>query len=161
MQVRNLLSIAVFTGAVLGLVVAQRAGDSVKPGGPLVAASAVAAPPGTLSRASEVIGATVYGRNGAELGSVRDLVLGPSGQVVGLVVGIGGFFGLGGKQFAVSFSQAEIVKSHDGSLDGVRLDLSHAQAESAPPFTGEYIDVLQAPKGNAPANDTGRNRNVM
>jgi sporulation protein YlmC with PRC-barrel domain len=55
-------------------------------------------------RAHKLIGATVYDRNNQKIGSVQDLVLNRDGAVAQVVVDVGRFLGMGGKNVAVKFS---------------------------------------------------------
>lgn len=51
--------------------------------------------PASGTRASNLIGAKVITGGDEELGSVNDLVIDRDGQVVGVVIGVGGFLGMG------------------------------------------------------------------
>lgn len=46
-------------------------------------------------RASELIGKEVRGSNNEDIGDVNDVLIGQNGQVRGVIVGVGGFLGLG------------------------------------------------------------------
>src|SRR6266446_6435422 len=55
-------------------------------------------------RAHKMIGAAVYDRNNQKIGSVQDLVLNKDGSVADVVVDVGRFLGMGGRNVAVKFS---------------------------------------------------------
>ena len=55
-------------------------------------------------RASKMIGSTVYDVQNRKIGSVQDLVLDKSGKVDAVVVDVGSFLGMGGKNVAISLS---------------------------------------------------------
>lgn len=60
--------------------------------------------------ASNIIGQTVYnssGDDGENIGSVTDLVISPDGDVEAIVVGVGGFLGIGRKDVALEYDVAE------------------------------------------------------
>ena len=60
--------------------------------------------------ASKVIGKAVYNGTGDEaqkIGSVNDLVITPDGQVQALVIGVGGFLGIGQKDVAIEYDLAQ------------------------------------------------------
>lgn len=62
---------------------------------------------GQLASAEQMLGKSVVGRDGNEIGEVEDVILDPtSGQARQLVIGSGGFLGIGEKQIAVDFQQA-------------------------------------------------------
>jgi sporulation protein YlmC with PRC-barrel domain len=52
-------------------------------------------------RASKMIGSAVYDVQNRKIGKVRDLVLDSSGQIATVVVDVGSFLGMGGKNVAV------------------------------------------------------------
>src|SRR4051794_4921060 len=47
--------------------------------------------------ASNLIGSTVYSNNNENVGDINDIIIGNDGRVQGVVVGVGGFLGLGEK----------------------------------------------------------------
>jgi sporulation protein YlmC with PRC-barrel domain len=55
-------------------------------------------------RASKMIGSAVYDVQNRKIGSVRDLILDKSGKVDAVVVDVGSFLGMGGKDVAISIS---------------------------------------------------------
>ncbi|QJE72487.1 PRC-barrel domain containing protein [Aerophototrophica crusticola] len=64
--------------------------------------------------AQELMGKTVVGANGQELGEVSDVVLDPStGQAKQLVISSGGFLGIGERTVAVDMTQAQIQPGQD------------------------------------------------
>lgn len=60
---------------------------------------------------SELVGATVYAANGERVGDVSDLVIDGSGRISGVVIGVGGFLGMGEKNVAVDY--ASVLKGKD------------------------------------------------
>ena len=56
----------------------------------------------TLAR-DRLIGAKVYNRDGVAVGDIEDLVLGPNNQVIGVIIGVGGFLGVGEKKIGVQY----------------------------------------------------------
>jgi sporulation protein YlmC with PRC-barrel domain len=63
--------------------------------------------------ASNIIGETVYNGTGDDaenIGSVNDIVIAPDGQIKAIVVGVGGFLGIGQKNVALEFSLAQWVE---------------------------------------------------
>ena len=62
-------------------------------------------------RASKIIGSSVYDRNNEKIGSVQDIILGSGGKVNSVVVDVGTFLGMGGKNVAVHMD--EIKTDHD------------------------------------------------
>jgi len=101
----------------------------------------------TDALASRVINAKVYSgpdADAAEIGYVKDLVLGASGQISAVVLGVGGFLGAGEKNVAVAYSQVQWALASDGSLRGV-LNSSKDALAAAPDFKfPDYTAIAQA-----------------
>ena len=59
--------------------------------------------------ASKLIGTTVVSTNNESIGDVNDVILDRNGQVMAVVVGVGGFLGIGEKDVAVPFASLEFA----------------------------------------------------
>ncbi|MBI5263537.1 MAG: DUF4142 domain-containing protein [Bradyrhizobium sp.] len=57
---------------------------------------------------SKLRGTTVYGANDANVGEINDIILTTDGRIAAVVVGVGGFLGIGEKDVAIPFSQINI-----------------------------------------------------
>jgi sporulation protein YlmC with PRC-barrel domain len=60
--------------------------------------------------ASTLMGASVYNSvtaDGQTIGNVNDLVMDKDGKIVSLIVGVGGFLGIGSKNVAIDYSQVK------------------------------------------------------
>ncbi|WP_163265689.1 PRC-barrel domain-containing protein [Chelativorans alearense] len=67
--------------------------------------------------ASNIIGEAVYngtGEDAENIGSVRDLVIDKEGNVEAIVVGVGGFLGIGQKEVALEYDLAQWSEQQDG-----------------------------------------------
>jgi len=84
--------------------------------------------------ANEFIGKTVYTTANENVGEINDLVFGTDGKIVGVVIGVGGFLGIGEKDVLVSLESVRMTKA-DGS-DTVQLvvDANKEALENAPGF---------------------------
>jgi sporulation protein YlmC with PRC-barrel domain len=60
-------------------------------------------------RASKVVGLNVYNDNNESLGSINDLLMDKSGSIKGVVIGVGGFLGVGEHLVAVSYDKIKFV----------------------------------------------------
>jgi sporulation protein YlmC with PRC-barrel domain len=83
--------------------------------------------------ASNIIGATVYGPDGKDVGDVSDMLLSQEGQVSGVVIGVGGFLGIGEKSIAVPFTAVMKTADENGKIK-LSVNLTKDQVESAPDF---------------------------
>jgi sporulation protein YlmC with PRC-barrel domain len=97
-------------------------------------------------RASKLIGLNVYNEGNEKLGDVNELILDKNGKVAAVVIGVGGFLGMGEHDIAVSMDKLKFVE------EPLRTS-STAPATSRDATTGT---------STAPANTTppARNANV-
>ncbi|MGZ9085754.1 MAG: PRC-barrel domain-containing protein [Rhodoplanes sp.] len=58
---------------------------------------------------SDLEDTTVYGANNETIGEISDVLIDRNGKVVAVIVGVGGFLGIGEKDVAVPFEAIEIV----------------------------------------------------
>jgi sporulation protein YlmC with PRC-barrel domain len=79
-------------------------------------------------RASELIGSTVYDVQNQNIGSVKDVIVNPNGRVSAIVIDVGAFLGIGGKNVAVALND---IKTDN---DRLTLDRSKDQLKSAEPY---------------------------
>src|SRR3569623_3841416 len=108
--------------------------------------------------ATRVLNSKVYSGTAAdapEIGYVKDIVLGASGQISAVVLGVGGFLGAGEKNVAVAYSQIQWALAQDGSVRGSLNSTKDALA-AAPDFKfPDYTAIAQAGASsnpNAPAS---------
>ncbi len=76
--------------------------------------AAVTAPAPALSqtgqwRASKLVGLNVYNEQNEKLGDISEILLDQSGKVQGVVIGVGGFLGLGQHDILVTFDKLKWV----------------------------------------------------
>jgi sporulation protein YlmC with PRC-barrel domain len=87
--------------------------------------------------AKNLMGSPVMTPDGKKIGVVKDLIIGPQGQVSGLVIASGSFLGLGGKSVGVSASKVSIEsgpKSGKGDDTMVLVRLTQNDIQAAPEF---------------------------
>jgi sporulation protein YlmC with PRC-barrel domain len=94
-------------------------------------------PPESLSgakvmSASDFMGKRVYTRNGDDIGEVNDLIVTDNGGVQAVVLGVGGFLGIGEKDVAVSMASIEMMQ--DGSNVRLVVDGTKEQFNAAPTY---------------------------
>ena len=95
--------------------------------------------------ASDLLGQTVY--NGAtdeaeSVGDINDVVMGPDGNAEAVVIGVGGFLGIGEKEVAVDFTKISWI-DRDGSR-WLIIEASKEELEGAPDFDRTAFDVEPA-----------------
>lgn len=85
--------------------------------------------------AEDLLGATVYNGADESVGDINDLIIGLDGTVEGVVIGVGGFLGLGEKNVAVEMASLDVV-DNDGSPRLV-TSASKADLEAADGFVSK------------------------
>ena len=116
--------------------------------------------------ATNLIGETVYNGTGSDaenIGDVNDVVIGSNGQVDSVVIGVGGFLGIGEKNIAVKYADLKWAEK-DGDrwivVDATKDQLQALAAfDSRPyePVAPAATDTAMAPApADNSATDTGR-----
>jgi PRC-barrel domain len=62
-------------------------------------------------------GSEVIGPDNASIGSVSDLLFDRTGKIIGVVVGVGGFLGIGTKNVAIDMSAFNVMPADTGNKD--------------------------------------------
>lgn len=83
-------------------------------------------------RSSQMIGMPVFDQTNERIGSITDLVIDQSGAVQAVIIGVGGFLGMGEKIIAVSLQKMTILRDDNG--DKAIVMLSKPEIELAPSF---------------------------
>jgi sporulation protein YlmC with PRC-barrel domain len=110
--------------------------------------------------ATRLMGASVYESTAADaqsIGSINDLVIGNNGQVEAVVVGVGGFLGIGQKNVALSYPQLQWSMRNGQPV--IVAAMTKDQLQNAPTFDTAAIDtsanannsMAQAPVTTNPA----------
>lgn len=120
--------------------------------------------------ATEIIGKQVYSSGAADaehIGDVNNLVIGENGEVAAVIIGVGGFLGIGEKNVAVNYAELEWVTAEDNTERFV-LPTSKDALQSAPDFettdpgTTAPADPSAPPPADQPADATApANNNAM
>jgi sporulation protein YlmC with PRC-barrel domain len=88
-------------------------------------------------RASKLVGVSIYGPNDESIGKVDEVIVDASGATKAVVIGVGGFLGMGKKDVALPFSQ---VKWSDKPVP-----------PKTPPPSAGMAGGAAAPAGTSPA----------
>jgi sporulation protein YlmC with PRC-barrel domain len=76
---------------------------------PAATTSVAPAAQSDIWRASKLIGLNVYNDQNEKLGDISEILLDKSGKVDGVVIGVGGFLGMGQHDIKVEFSKLKFV----------------------------------------------------
>jgi sporulation protein YlmC with PRC-barrel domain len=99
-------------------------------------------------RASKIVGLSVYNDNNESLGTINDLLTDKSGSIKAVVIGVGGFLGVGEHLVAVPFEKIKFVNepvAYTGAAGGPNT----AGSRPAPSTTTGAANT-----GTAPATST-------
>jgi len=88
----------------------------------------------TALLAKDLMGAEVFGSDGKKVGKVEDLILDEQQKISGVVVGVGGFLGIGEKQVGLNWQQAKVMESPDTTTKKIMINLTKADLQAAPAF---------------------------
>jgi hypothetical protein len=98
--------------------------------------------------ASQFIGQPVTNEAGESIGNINDLLFDKSGRVGNVVIGVGGFLGIGEKNVAMAYDALSITADANGKRV-VQIAVSKAQLQSAPDFKATEKTVYMRAKERA------------
>ena len=101
-------------------------------------------------RASKIVGVNVYNNNNENVGSINDLLMDKSGAIKAVVIGVGGFLGMGEHLVAVSFDKIKFVDEPvytAASTNNTRPPSTATNPPTSPPST---TTTGAAPSTNTP-----------
>ena len=96
--------------------------------------------------ASDLMGATIHSPSDESIGEVGDMIVDLDGTVQGVVIGVGGFLGMGEKAVAIEMSSLELTPPDDTGEMRLTLSTTREELEAAPEFVtmGEQRDAEAA-----------------
>jgi hypothetical protein len=110
-MIRTLL----LTTAISGFLISDTLSQSTTGGGAGDTAKFVASQSANQLVFSKFKGTDVVGPNDESIGGVSDLMFDKSGKILGVVVGVGGFLGIGQKNVAMDMGAFQIVPASSGA----------------------------------------------
>jgi hypothetical protein len=97
-----------------------------------------------LIGSDKVEGTTVYDARGEKMGSIERVMINKrSGQVAYAVLSFGGILGLGSDYYPIPWNSLK----YDTTLGGYRTDITEAQLQGAPKYSGEQWDWEDRERG--------------
>jgi sporulation protein YlmC with PRC-barrel domain len=88
----------------------------------------------TQLRAEDLMGIPVIGSGDEEIGKVEDLIFDEQEKITGVVIGVGGFLGIGKKEVGLDWDQAKLEEDQDSGKKKIVISLTKADLEAAPDF---------------------------
>ena len=89
-------------------------------------------------RASKLIGTTVRNPAGETIGDINEILVDKSGKVAAVVVGVGGFLGMGEREVALAFESLQMTRDKDGK-DLLTVNATKDTLRAAPAWTWPRI----------------------
>jgi sporulation protein YlmC with PRC-barrel domain len=87
-------------------------------------------------RASTLIDTKVTNAAGETIGDINDVLIDKDGKVAAVVLGVGGFLGVGERHAAVTFSSLQLTRDANGN-PLVRVDVTKDQLKAQPEWKWE------------------------
>jgi sporulation protein YlmC with PRC-barrel domain len=86
-------------------------------------------------RGSKLIGSSVYGPDDKSIGEIDDVIVASNGQIKAVVVGVGGFLGVGQKDVAVPFNSLNVSrKPNSNAIAKITVSYGKDELKKAPKF---------------------------
>jgi sporulation protein YlmC with PRC-barrel domain len=67
-------------------------------------------------RASKLIGTKVVNSANETIGDINEIVLGKNGEVAAIIIGVGGFLGMGEREVAINFESLRMSRDSNNNL---------------------------------------------
>lgn len=95
-------------------------------------------------RASKLIGTAITGPDDARIGDINDVLLDSNGNVHAVVIGVGGFLGIGEKEVAVPFNKLTVTPTAAGDrIEKITVSYRKEELQNAPTF--QWIAAANTP----------------
>jgi sporulation protein YlmC with PRC-barrel domain len=100
-------------------------------------AAAIPAREPTMVLGSSLLNMSVYGPDDSSIGEVEEILIKSDGKIESLVVGVGGFLGIGEKNVALPMERFKVIPQADGQAR-INVSASEDELRNAPEFNGVY-----------------------
>ena len=110
-------------------------------------------------RGSKLVGVNIYGQNNEKIGDVNEVLIDRKGNADAIVVGVGGFLGIGEKDVALPFSAVEWkYDRNDLSTASTNRPTTTGTTTANPPASGSMATNPPAAGAPATTGTTAANR---
>jgi sporulation protein YlmC with PRC-barrel domain len=111
--------------------------------------------PPDLMRGSQLMGIDVYGADNQKIGDIDEVLVDRQGKIHGLVVGVGGFLGIGQKDVAIPFDQVQWMSNQEVQASAGTGQRGTNTADTTVPSTATGGAGQPATTGSTAAGTTG------
>ena len=80
-------------------------------------------------RASKLIGVNVYNQQNEKLGEINELIVDRSGRVAGVIMGVGGFLGMGERDVLVTMDRLQFRDDDTGTTTGTGANRTNTTSD--------------------------------
>ncbi len=91
-------------------------------------------------RASKLMGVKVTNAANETIGDINEILIDKSGKVAAVVIGVGGFLGMGERHAAVAFSALQMTRDKDNNAL-IKVNITKEQLKSAPEWAWRAASV--------------------
>jgi sporulation protein YlmC with PRC-barrel domain len=81
---------------------------------------------------NDYVNKDIYNRAGEQLGTIKDVLVGPDGKMTAAIINVGRYLGIGDKEIAVPFSAIQQQRSDSGQR--IVIDATKDNLQAAPIF---------------------------
>jgi len=160
------------TAALSGLLISDSFSQSSTSGGAGDSAKFVASQSADQFVFSKFKGSDVVGPNDESIGGVNDLLFDKSGKILGVMVGVGGFLGIGQKNVAMDMSAFQVVPAASSGTPGptsrtddptyikLKVAWTKDQIQQAPDFQYYKPPSTTGSNGSGPTTGIGGQRTI-
>jgi sporulation protein YlmC with PRC-barrel domain len=85
-------------------------------------------------RAEDLLGTKVFDAKNNDVGTVDDLIIDDQQKITGVVVGVGGFLGIGKKDVGLNWQQAKYEEDRNAGTKKIVISLTKSDLQAAPDF---------------------------
>jgi sporulation protein YlmC with PRC-barrel domain len=111
--------------------------------------------PADLMRGSQLMGIDVYGADNQKIGDIDEVLVDRQGKIHGLVVGVGGFLGIGQKDVAIPFDEVQWMSNQEVQASANTGQPRTNTADTTVPSTATGGASQPATTGSTAAGTTG------
>ena len=98
-------------------------------------------------RASKLVGLAVYNDANEKLGDISEILLDNTGKINAVIIGVGGFLGVGSRKIVVDWNALRFGKIAN-KKDSITLELTKAQVAAAPEYKEDTPIVVLGASGS-------------
>jgi sporulation protein YlmC with PRC-barrel domain len=81
---------------------------------------------------NDYVNKDIYNRAGEQLGTIKDVLVGPDGKMAAAIINVGRYLGIGDKEIAIPFSAVQQQRSDSGQR--IVIDVTKDNLQAAPTF---------------------------